>query len=133
MYKFLLKSGKRIEIQLASVSQALNLLQTALYITSKNDLDLKDIFELPLRDLILKNSKALLNLMASPELIEAVEDCAKGCFYEKMPYSRDIFEDESRREDFLPCLFLIFLENLRPFFGKAPFMFNILEELILSP
>lgn len=133
MYKFLLKSGKKVTIQLATTSQALNLLQTALYIASKNDLDLKDVFEVPIRDLMLKNSKALLNLMASPELIEAIEGCSKGCFYEKMPYSRDIFEDESRREDFLPCLFLIFLENLRPFFGKAPFMFKILEELILSP
>ncbi len=133
MYKFLLKSGKKVEIQLATTSQALNLLQTALYIASKNDLDFKEFFEIPIKDIMLKNSKALLNLMASSELIEAIEGCAKGVFYEKMPYSRDIFEDENKREDFLPCLFLIFLENLRPFFGKAPFIFKVLEELILSP
>lgn len=131
MYKFLLQSGKKVQMNIAPLQQGDFLLRTILPIAGQHGFNLADLFTMPMFEILEKHSSTLLNIFASSDVLEAVEDCCSKVSYDGKPYKRDLFENEENRQDFYPLLLLVGLENLRPFFPAVHSGLEAIEALIL--
>lgn len=127
MLKFQLKSGKIAEMNLSPIETALTLYRSVIYECKGAGLDLSIADEATVGDLILKNTEALLNILGSTLVMDAIKDCCDKVLYNKQRFSMEIFEDEKTRGDFFPLMYLVALENLRPFFPEAHIIFNVIE------
>lgn len=132
MLKFKLQSGKILEMTLAPVETALELLRVFTIECKNAGLDLKIATEDTIGDLIGRNTEALLNICSSKEALEAIKACSERNLYDKQRFSMSIFEDEKARGDFIPVMVVTALENLRPFFPNLRIIFETLEAGFLA-
>lgn len=124
MHKFILKSGKKVELNLATIEQALFLYRTIVAACKGAGLDLTVTPETTVAELLDKNMEAKLNIMSSESVLEAVKDCCAKVIYDGQNFSMDLFEDEKNKQDFFPLMILIAIENIRPFFPQADIIFT---------
>lgn len=132
MQKFMLQSGKVVELSLAPIEIALNLYRTIICECKNSGLDLKIVEGETIADIILKNTEALLNILGSQQVFEAVQECSAKNLYDKQRFSMELFEDEKARGDFLPLIYLTAVENIRPFFPNLHTIFSMVEDAFLK-
>lgn len=124
MQKYILKSGKLVELNLAPIEQALALYRAVIYECKGAGLDLTIKEDTTVAELLDRNMEAKLNIMGSELVMEAVKDCCAKVLYDKQRFDMGLFEEEKNKGDFFPLLILVAIENLRPFFPEAHIIFT---------
>ena len=132
MLKFQLKSGKIVELNLASIDNALALYRAVIQECKGAGLDISGEDETTIGDLLKKNMEAILNILGSEQVMEAIKNCCDKVLYDKQKFSMDIFEDERARGDFFGLMLLVAVENLRPFFVEMTMFFDLLLSGVLK-
>ncbi len=132
MLKFQLSSGKKVTIDYAPMDCALNLLRCVLNECKNAGLNLKIGVDTNLAELLSNNKEALLNIFSSEPVLEATQDCCTKVLYDNQKFNTDIFEDITNRQDYIPLLVLVALENLTPFFPQARIVLNPIQSLLLK-
>lgn len=130
MQKYILKSGKVIEFDYAPIDKALTLYQAVMMASQGTGLDLSATEETMLSDLFNRNIDTWLAIRSSSAVMEAVKDCALHCLYDKAKFNIDNFE--KHREDLMPMLELVCMENLRPFMPKAHIFFDVVQSELIK-
>lgn len=129
--KFQLKSGKKIEIDLASIELGLNLYRSILIECKGAGLDLSVADDDTVMTLILKNKEAVLNVLSSEIVLDAVKACCDKVVYNKQRFNMSIFEDVNNRKDFIPLMMIVAMENIRPFFAEPHIILDSLSAQFL--
>lgn len=132
MQKFQLESGKILEISLAPVETALELLRAFMIECKNAGLNLKIGQDDTIANVLGRNTEALLNVASSKAVLEAVKECSARNLYDKQKFSMELFEDEKARGDFIPVMVLTAIENLQPFFPNLHIIFESLEQGFLK-
>ena len=132
MLKFQLKSGKKLEIDIAPIETGLNLYRAILIECKGANLDLSVASEDSILDLLLKNKEACLNVLSSENVLEAVKDCCAKVVYDKQRFSMEIFEKVENRKDFIPTMMIVAMENIRPFFEEPHIILDALQGQFLA-
>lgn len=132
MQKFILQSGKIVELSLAPIELALNLYRMIICECKNTGLDLNITEGESIADVIVKNTEALLNVLSSQNVMEAILACSIKNLYDKQRFSMELFEDEKARRDFLPIIYLTAVENIRPFFPNLHTVFSTVEDVFLK-
>lgn len=128
MLKYQLNSGKILELNLAPTETALALFRAVTIECRKCELKLNITPETNMYELLTNNSEAILKLLGSEAVMEAVKDCCGKVLYNKQRFTMDLFEDEQARADFFGVMIIVALENLLPFFPSL----RTYSEIILS-
>lgn len=131
MLKFQLKSGKKLEIDIAPIETGLNLYRAILIECKGANLDLSVANEDTMMDLLLKNKEACLNVLSSELVLEAVKDCCAKVVYDKQRFSMDLFNKVECRKDFIPTMMIVAMENIRPFFEEPHIILDALQAQFL--
>ena len=131
MLKFQLKSGKKLEIDIAPIETGLNLYRAILIECKGANLDLSVANEDTIMDMLLKNKEACLNVLSSEAVLEAVKDCCAKVVYDKQRFNMDIFEKVENRKDFIPVMMIVAMENIRPFFEEPHIILDALQAQFL--
>lgn len=146
MLKFQLKSGKLLEFNLAPIDKALALYRAIIF-ECKGDkirIDklvqaLKSVYSggdipegLSMLDIIAENKEAILSVIGSEYVMNAIQDCCEKVLYNKQRFSLELFEDKKNRADFFGVLVIVALENLNPFFYQTPTYFTMLSAPFLK-
>lgn len=126
MRKYQLNSGKIVEMNLATTPQALSLYRAIIHECKNAGLDLSGITFDNIGKILAKNIDAILNIIGSEYVFNAIEGCCEKVVYDGQHYSIDIFEDEKAKGDFFGLMTLIASENLRPFFPDLHSLFTAL-------
>lgn len=133
MLKFQLKSGKMVELNLAPMAECLTLYRAIIHECKGAGLDITIANEETIAEVLTKNIDALLNVIGSEYVMEAIKGCMAKVLYDKQRFNIDLFEnDEKARGDFFPLLTLVAVENLRPFFPALHTHFALIESLLLK-
>lgn len=141
MLKFQLKSGKHLELSLASIDKALNLYRAVIYECKGDKIKLDKLIagikaiynggEVPenftLLDVVAENKEAILSIIGSEYVLQAIQECCDKVIYDKQRFSMDLFEDVGNRADFFGVMVIVALENLSPFFYQTPTYFTMLS------
>lgn len=146
MLKFQLKSGKLLELNLAPIDKALALYRAIIY-ECKGDkikldklvLTLKAAYsgeELPegvsMLDIIAENKEAILSVIGSEYVMNAIQECCEKVLYNKQRFSLELFEEKENRADFFGVMVIVALENISPFFYQTPTYLTILSAPFLK-
>ncbi len=129
--KFQLKSGKKIEIDLAPIEQGLNLYRSILIECKGAGLDLSVADDDTVMTLLFKNKEAVLNVLSSELVLDAVKACCDKVVYNKQRFNMSIFEDVNNRKDFIPLMMVVAMENIRPFFAEPHIILDSLSAQFL--
>ena len=129
--KFQLKSGKKVEIDIAPIETGLNLYRSILIECKGCGLDLSVADEETVMSLLLKNKEAVLSVLSSETVLEAVKDCCARVVYEKQRFNMEIFNKVENRKDFIPLMMIVAMENIRPFFAEPHIILDSLESQFL--
>ena len=144
MLKFQLKSGKTAELNLASIDTALALYRAVLYscmgdkikldklIASMKTYYSNEVTDISMLDIIAENKEAILSIISSENVLEAIKACCDKVLYDKRKFSMEIFEDERARGDFFGLMLLVAVENLRPFFREMTMYFDLILSGVLK-
>ena len=131
MLKFQLKSGKKLEIDIAPIETGLNLYRAILNECKHANLDLSIAEEDTIMDMLLKNKEACLNILSSESVMETVKDCCTKVVYDKQRFSMELFEKVENRKDFIPTMMIVAMENIRPFFDEPHIILDALQTQFL--
>lgn len=131
MLKFQLKSGKKLEIDIAPIETGLNLYRAILIECKGANLDLSVANEDTIMDLLLKNKEACLNILSSELVLEAIKDCCSKVVYDKQRFNMNLFEKMENRKDFIPVMMIVAMENIRPFFDEPHIILDALQSQFL--
>lgn len=131
MLKFQLKSGKKLEIDIAPIETGLNLYRAILVECKGANLDLSVANEDTIMDLLLKNKEACLNILSSELVLEAIKDCCSKVVYDKQRFNMSLFEKMENRKDFIPVMMIVAMENIRPFFDEPHIILDALQSQFL--
>ena len=129
--KFQLQSGKKIEIDIAPIETGLNLYRAILIECKGAGLDLTVAEEDTILSILMKNKEAVLNVVSSEAVLEAIKDCCAKVVYDKQRFSMDIFEKVENRKDFIPLMMIVAMENIRPFFAEPHIILDSLSSQFL--
>lgn len=132
MLKFQLQSGKKVEINIAPIGVGLNLYRAILNECKNAGLDLTIAEEDTLMTILLKNKEACLNILSSETVLEAIQDCCVKVVYDKQIFSMSLFEKIENRQDFLPLMAIVAIENLKPFFAEPHIILDAMLSLFLA-
>lgn len=146
MLKFQLKSGKHLELNLASIDKALALYRAVIYECKGNKIKLDKLVEglksvysggevpenFSLLDIVAENKEAILSIIGSEYVMTAIQDCCEKVLYNKQKFSIELFDDIENRADFFGVMVIVALENLSPFFYQAPTYFTMLSAPFLK-
>lgn len=132
MLKFQLKSGAKVEYNLASIEQALRLYRALIYECKNAGLDITISDENTVADIIMKNKEAILNIIGSENILECIKDCCENVLYNGQRFSMELFEKEEARQDFFPLMVLVGVENVRPFFPSLHTVYSVILSLVLK-
>lgn len=115
--KITLKSGNTLELQMASFSQGWKLSRViANELKSVGiDIESQDFSKLSQLDVIKMLKGSILQLVGSVAFEEAFFDCASRCLYNEERVTRNTFESETARVDFIPCMVEVTKFNVSPF------------------
>ena len=146
MLKFQLKSGKLLEFNLAPIDKALALYRAIIF-ECKGDKIRLDILiqalkaaysgqempeDLSMLDIIAESKEAILSVIGSEYVMNAIQDCCEKVLYNKQRFSLELFEDKENRADFFGVMVIVALENLNPFFYQPPTYFTMLSAPFLK-
>lgn len=129
--KFQLQSGKKLELDIAPIETCLSLYRAILIECKGAGLDLSVANEDTIMTVLLKNIDAVLNVLASENVLEAVKDCCSKVIYDKQHFSMDLFNKIESRKDFIPVMMIVAMENIRPFFDEPHTILNALQSQFL--
>ena len=144
MLKYQLKSGKIVELNLAPIDAALALYRAVLYscmgdkikldklITGLKTYYSDEITDISMLDIVAENKEAILAVISSENVLEAIKACCDKVLYDKQKFSMEIFEDERARGDFFGLMLLVAVENLRPFFVEMTSYFDLILSGVLK-
>ena len=133
MLKFQLKSGKMVELNLAPMAECLALYRAIIHECKGAGLDITIANEETIAEVLTKNIDALLNVIGSEYVMEAIKGCMAKVLYDKQRFNLDLFEnDEKARGDFFPLLTLVAVENLRPFFPSLSPLWSAIESMVIQ-
>ena len=146
MLKFQLKSGKILELNLAPIDKALALYRAIIYECKGDKIQLDRIIKMlkslynttevqedfTIIDVIADNKEAILSIIGSQLVMEAIQDCCERVIYDKQRFSLELFDDTENRPDFFGVMVIVALENLSPFFHQAPTYFTMLSAPFLK-
>ena len=133
MLKFQLKSGKMVELNLAPMTECLALYRAIIHECKGAGLDITIANEETIAEVLTKNIDALLNVIGSEYVMEAIKGCMAKVLYDKQRFNIDLFEnDEKARGDFFPLLTLVAVENLRPFFPSLSPLWSAIESMVIQ-
>ena len=134
MRKYKLSSGKIVEFELAPVETGLNLFRTVVNETKGTGLKLEiDESDTVFNLIFGKNADAALAVMGSENVFNAVCECCTRVKYDSKPFTLDLFNDEKARQDLLPVIQLVGLENLAPFFPGLRLVFDtLISDLLMK-
>lgn len=129
--KFQLQSGKKLEIDIAPLETCLRLYRAIVNECKNAGLDITIAEEDTLLSLLMKNKEALLNVISSETVMEAIKDCCPKVLYDKQRFSDSLFEKVENRKDYFPTLAIVGIENIRPFFAEPHIVLNALQSQFL--
>ena len=129
--KFQLQSGKKLELDIAPIETCLNLYRAILIECKGAGLDLSVANEDTIMTVLLKNIDAVLNILASENVLEAVKDCCSKVIYDKQHFNMDLFNKIENRKDFIPVMMIVAMENIRPFFDEPHTILDALQSQFL--
>lgn len=129
--KFQLHSGKKVEMNLVPMPQALALYRSIIQECKGAGLDISGATEKTIAQLLMKNIDAILNIISSETVINAIQDCCSKVVYDNQRFSLEVFEDEKARGDFFGLMTLVAVENLRPFFPSLHSLFTTLSAMVI--
>lgn len=146
MLKFQLKSGKILELNLAPIDKALALYRAIIYECKGDKIQLdriinaiKSIYnaaevqeDFSIIDVIADNKEAILSVIGSEYVMNAIQDCCEKVIYDKQRFSLELFDDADNRPDFFGIMVIVALENLSPFFHQTPTYFTMLSTPFLK-
>lgn len=133
MLKYQLPSGKLVEMNLATMPQALSLYRAVIHECKGAGLDITNATTTTIGDMLLKNIDALLNVIGSEIVLEAIQGCCEKVLYDNQHFSMDLFEDDEKaRGDFFGLMLLVASENLRPFFPNLHSVFSTLSAMAVK-
>ena len=133
MLKYQLQSGKLVEMNLATMPQALALYRAVIHECKGAGLDITNATTTTIGDMLLKNIDALLNVIGSEIVLEAIQGCCEKVLYDNQHFSMDLFEDDEKaRGDFFGLMLLVASENLRPFFPNLHSVFSTLSAMAVK-
>lgn len=132
MLKFQLKSGSKVEYNLAGIEQALKLYRGLIYECKNAGIDITVKEGETILDIVMKNKEALLNIIGSENMLECIKDCCDKVIYNSQKFSMELFEEEKAREDFFPLMVLVGVENVRPFFPSLHTVYSVILSLVLK-
>jgi hypothetical protein len=131
MLKFQLKSGRKLEIDIAPIETGLNLYRAILIECKGANLDLSVANEDTVMTMLFKNKEACLNVLSSEAVLEAVKDCCAKVVYDKQRFTMDLFNKLENRKDFIPVMMIVAMENIRPFFDEPHIILDALQSQFL--
>ena len=131
MLKFQLKSGKKLELDIAPIEVGLNLYRAILVECKGANLDLSVAEEDTILTMLLKNKEACLNVLSSEAVLEAIKDCCAKVVYDKQRFNMELFEKIENRKDFISVMMIVAMENIRPFFEEPHIILDALQALFL--
>jgi hypothetical protein len=132
MLKYQLQSGTIVEMNLATVPQAISLYRAVVHECKGAGLDISGITTSTIGDIFLKNIDALLNIISSEYVINAIQECCDKVLYNGQHFSLELFEDEKAKGDFFGLMILVASENLRPFFPNLHSVFSMLSGMAIK-
>ena len=132
MLKFQLKSGKKLELDIAPIDLGLNLYRSILIECKGAGLDLTIAEEDTILSVLMKNKEAVLNVLSSENVLEAIKDCCQKVVYDKQRFSMELFNKIENRKDFFSVMLLVALENIRPFFDEPHIILDALQSQIIN-
>jgi len=132
MLKFQLKSGRKLELDIAPIDLGLNLYRSILIECKGAGLDLTIAEEDTILSVLMKNKEAVLNVLSSENVLEAVKDCCQKVVYDKQRFSMELFNKVENRKDFFSVMMLVALENIRPFFDEPHIILDALQSQIIN-
>lgn len=132
MLKFQLKSGKKLELDIAPIEAGLNLYRAILVECKGANLDLSVAEEDTILTMLLKNKEACLNVLSSETVLEAIKDCCAKVVYDKQRFNMELFEKVENRKDFISVMMIVAMENIRPFFDEPHIILNALQAQFLA-
>lgn len=133
MLKFELKSGARVEYNLASIEQALRLYRGLISECKNAGLDITIAEGTTVADIVMNNKEAILNIIGSANILDCIKDCCDKVLYNGKRFSMELFEEEKARQDFFPLMVLVGVENVRPFFPDLHTAYSVILSLVLKP
>lgn len=119
-----LKSGAVLQLQMPTFAVSMKLLRAVVNelksadlgdIKLGADLDMVKLMQMDLPVNALKN--VIFQLLGSTAIEQALADCMKGCQYQGEKITKDSFEPQDARPDFLPVAWEVMQFNLSPFFS----------------
>lgn len=132
MLKFQLKSGAKIEYNLAGIEQALKLYRALIAECKNAGIDITIAEDNTVADVIMKNKEAVLNIIGSENILDCIKDCCEKVLYNGQRFSMELFEKEEARQDFFPLMVLVGVENVRPFFPNLHTVYSVILSLVLK-
>lgn len=132
MLKFQLKSGKKLELDIAPIDLGVNLYRSILIECKGTGLDITIAEEDTILSVLMKNKEAVLNVLSSENVLEAVKDCCQKVVYDKQRFSMELFNKVENRKDFFSVMMLVALENIRPFFDEPHIILDALQSQIIN-
>lgn len=129
--KFQLKSGKKLEIDIAPIETGLTLYRAILIECKGANLDLSVAEEDTIYTMLLKNKEACLNVLSSEAVLDAVKDCCVKVVYDKQRFSMELFDKVENRKDFISVMMIVAMENIRPFFDEPHIILDALQSQFL--
>jgi hypothetical protein len=141
MLKFQLKSGKLLELNLAPIEKALALYRAIVFECKGDKVRIDKLVqalkaaysgeEIPenisMLDIIAENKEAILSVIGSEYVMNAIQECCDKVIYNKQRFSLELFEEQENRADFFGVMVIVALENLSPFFYQTPTYFTMLS------
>lgn len=131
MLKFQLKSGKKLELDIAPIETGLTLYRAILTQCKNANLDLSVADDDTVLTMLLKNKEACLNVLSSEDVLEAVKDCCAKVVYDKQRFNMELFNKIENRKDFIPTMMIVAMENIRPFFAEPHIILDALQSQFL--
>jgi hypothetical protein len=138
-----LDSGATIDISVCSFEEGKNLMKavarelknTKIALGAKGGI--LDLFQLEATDDVLNTLKDIVTgLISSDEIENALWPCMiRGTYSDKgvtHKITRDLFEDEKRRADYMPVLKEVLVYSLTPFFGSLGSLVKSLRDKGIS-
>ena len=95
--KFQLKSGKKLELDIAPIEVGLNLYRAILIECKGAGLDLNVLEDDTIQSMMFKNIDAVLNVLSSENVLEAIKDCCGKVVYDKQRFSMSLFDKIENR------------------------------------
>ncbi len=133
MLKYELQSGTIVEMNLATTPQALTLYRAVIHECKGAGLDLSGVQEQStIGKLLMDNIEALLNVIGSEFVMDAIVGCCDKVIYNGQHFSMELFEDEKAKGDLLGLMILVASENLRPFFPSLHSVFSMLSGMAIK-